>query len=423
MNAARKLTPNVVKDMSSLKDIVLQELMELERQLLSSETLIETSIREPESGLDAIVLLSRNSDSITESHRATVEFTLTNPSLRVEAVHTCAQERKLQLAAVKLPADVAIWGIRSGSSTEVLDRKLQRLRELGQQHNLPHIIPDGDRSAIPGRKSPHHSKQLSLSPSMLVELECYGRIAATVQLIEDYDELPERQTFSIYGTGTGCLQLLKSICSHGCRPTALADGQRGSIYILSDIPDAILAMIDFLSSEEELLKYLEMYAEIITEDLNYFVSIPTDILFLNEPSCIVDLSCMSRLSSKYVIESFFSFCTAEAASLGSRKGIRILPRLLSSAGEAIARYHSANLLVATSFSSDNPLDQLSREIRNLVQEGVVAMQNLVNAYDLEPHTAIRYLALTNRKSKKIVQSKRLLYQSYSPKRYRLRQVA
>lgn len=414
--------------MSSLKDLVLQELLELESQLSSSETLIETSVREPESELDAIVLISRDSDFSSESsYRRTVEFTLANPSLRVEAIRIYAQERKLQLAAVKLPADITVWGIQSESTTEALKQKLHRLGELGGQYNIPQIVPKGimecDQPCLVVQKPPSSPRNIDLKQSTLVELEVYGRVAATVQLIEDYDELPERQTFSIYGGGSGCLQLLKLLCSYGCSPTAIADSDRGSIYLLSDIPESLLALISSLSSEEELLRYLENYAEIINEDLDYFLTIPTDILFLNDPSCVIDLSYMSTLSSRYVIESFVSFCTAEAASLGFRKGIRILPRLLSSAGEGIARYHTANPPLSHSPLWHEQLNQFMREIRNLVQEGVVAMQNLVNAYDIEPHTAIRYLALTNRKGKKRVQAKRLLYQAYSPKRYRLRQVA
>lgn len=382
-----------------------EQLADLETRFAAMKPELETTVRDPELGVEGYVVVWNTAISLGgPMERSGKGGTRVTTSVTMDEVKMLARTMALKNAAAGLPLGGSKAGLRADTSAPDFEKKYRRFVKLC----APLLRENGGPFGGFGFDLGAQPQQALWACDELKSTTCFtgkpldmggtdydregiaglGVAVAGQTMMDVRGAKPGESTFAVQGMGAMGAAVCRYFSETGARLNAMADPKYGGTWIfekpLSDaLKNALIAR-----DADVVNKLLPVEGQKLSEDTEDVLYQDTDILFPCAVQNVLTETNSVKVKAKFVCEGANGPCTEEARSKFHELGICLVPDFIANSGGVIAAF------VELTSKSNKKADEAKTMTREKIAANVREMYALADRHGAEPQHAGTFMALS-----------------------------
>ncbi len=382
-----------------------EQLTVLEERFAAMKPELETTVRDPELGVEGYVVVWNTAISMGgPMERSGKGGTRVTPHVTMDEVKMLARTMALKNAAAGLPLGGSKSGLRADTSAPDFEKKYRRFVKLC----APFLRENGGPFGGFGFDIGGQPQQALWACDELKSTTCftgkplemggtdYDRegiaglgVAVAGQTMMDVRGVKQGEsTFAVQGMGAMGAAVFRYFRETGARLSAMSDPKYGGTWVFANPLSAELQAALIAQDVTTANRLLPKEGENISGETEDVLYLETDILFPCAVQNVLTETNSVKVKAKFVCEGANGPCTAEARSKFHERGICLVPDFIANAGGVIAAF------VELTSKSDKKADEAKTMTREKIAANVREMYALADRYQAEPQHAGTFMALS-----------------------------
>ena len=394
--AAIKVTPEATKFYDQLAD--------LKTRFADMKPELETTVRDPEMGVEGYVVVWNTAISIGgPMERSGKGGTRVTTSVTLDEVKMLARTMALKNAAAGLPLGGSKSGLRADTSAPDFEKKYRRFVKLC----APFLRENGGSFGGFGFDLGAQPQQAIWACDELKSTTCFtgkplsmggtdydregiaglGVAVAGQTMMEVRGVKPGTSTFAVQGMGAMGAAVFRYFSETGARLSAMADPKYGGTWTFTKPLSEELKAALIAQDVTIVNKLLPKEGQKISDEPEDVLYQQTDILFPCAVQNVLTETNSVKVKAKFVCEGANGPCTEEAREKFHERGIYLVPDFIANSGGVIAAF------VELTSKSSKKADEAKAMTREKIAANVREMYALADRYAAAPQDAGMYIAL------------------------------
>lgn len=391
-------------NIQSSREEFYSELNALKERFASMQPELETTVRDPDMGVEGYVVVWNTAISVGgPMARAGKGGTRITPNLSLDEVKMLARTMALKNAAAGLPLGGSKSGMKADPNAEGFEKKYRRFVQLCKPFLHENGGPFGGFGFDIGGKPEHalwacdelKSTRCFTGKPLHMGGTDYDRegiaglgVAVAAKALLDYKSMSAgKATYAVQGMGAMGAAVFRYFSETGAQLKAFGDPKYGGTWVFDAPLSASLSGALIKQDVEKAQALIAKEGRKISETAQETLVQDVDVLFPCAVQNVITHENVGTIKARAVVEGANGPVTEDARTKLFERGITVIPDFIANPGGIIAAYVELT----------SPLRDKAEEAKKLTRQkipaNVHAMMKMADQYGVEPPHAGLYMAL------------------------------